>query len=191
MKSREHLVTILLLAGLTGTFVAAVNLPGRRAEASMKHEITRAEGEIARGPQALARYKAEHAELDRRLRYLADSADAFTPADPHELLGRISRLAGSSRLAVKRLEPEPARPRASYVEYPFRLEYRGDVPSLAAFLGGLEADRRLFAVEELSIKPPADPASPESLEGTLRFAVFAEREDAADFAEEGDSAAGG
>jgi len=180
---RERLVTILLLAGMTGTFVAAVSLPGRRAAAALKDEIARSQAEIARGPAALARYKAERAELEHRLHYLADSAEAVGPADTHELLGRISRLARASRLTVRRLEPEPARPRESYAEHPFRLDYRGDMPALAEFLKGLEAGPRFFAVEQLTIKPPADPASHESLEGTLRFAVFVEQGDPAGFDE--------
>lgn len=186
---RERVVTIVMLVGLTATFMAAVSLPGRRAAAATKQEIARAEAEIARGPEALAAYKVERLELENRLRYLADSADAVAPADPYELLGRISRFARSSGLTVKRLEPEPVRPQASYDEHPFRLDFHGDLVALAGFLRALEAGPRLFAVEELTVRPPSEQAAGESLEGSLRFVVFAERGDDGGFDEESGSAA--
>lgn len=185
---RERVVTTLLLVALTATFMAAVSLPGRRAAAATKQEIARAEAEIARGPEALAAYKVERLELENRLRYLAGSADAVAPADPYELLGRISRFAGGSGLTVKRLEPELVRLQASYDEHPFRLDFHGNLAALAGFLRALEAGPRLFAVEELTIRPPSEPAGGETLEGSLRFVVFAERADGAGFDEESGSA---
>jgi Tfp pilus assembly protein PilO len=186
---RERVVTILLLVGLTATFTAAVSLPGRRAAAATKQEIAHAKAEIARGTEALGRYKAERLELEKRLRYLAESSDAVAPADPHELLGRISRFALGSGLTVKRLEPEPARPQASYDEHPFRLEFHGSLDALAGFLRALETGPRCFAVEDLTIRPPGEQADREVLEGSLRFSVFAERGDAGGFDEESGSAA--
>ncbi len=188
---RERLVTILLMACLTATFVAAVNLPGRRADAATKQEIARAEAEIARSPEALAAYKAAQLELEKRTRYLADTAGSVSSADPHELLGRISRLARSSRLTVRRLEPEAMRPQASYTEHPFRLDFRGDLGALGEFLRGLEAGPRLFAVEDLTIHPSTDEVSGAILEGSLSFSVFAERAEGGEFSEENESKAGG
>lgn len=188
-RGRERVVTILLLVGLTATFMAAVSLPGRRAAAATKQEIAYAEAEIARGAEALARYKAERLELENRLRYLAESAEAVAPVDPHELLGRINRFARSSRLTVKRLEPEPVRPQASYDEHPFRLEFCGTLDALAGFLQALETGSRFFAIEDLTIRPPGEQAAGETLEGSLRFSVFAERGDAGGFDEESGSAA--
>lgn len=188
---RERIVTILVLAGLTGTFVAAVNLPGRRADAAIRDEIARAEAEIARGPLVLERHKAARLELNERLRYLADSSPAVAAVDPHELLADLSRLARSSRLTVRRLEPELDRPRASYTEHPFRLDFRGDLAALQAFLRGLETGPRLFAVEDLEIRRPTDAEEYAGLEGSIRFAVFAERGDGEGFSEESGSAAGG
>jgi Tfp pilus assembly protein PilO len=185
--SRDRLITMATLGGLVLAFLAAVQLPGRRAEATLRGEIATAQAEIARGPQALEHFRTARQELSRRKTYLEGSEASVGP--PHDLLARISRVADSAGLSVVRLEPVAVRERASYSEHPFRLDFRGSLSSLTDFLRGIEEEARLFAVEDLDIRKPANGGSGASLEGTLLFTAFAVRAGQAGFAEQDGSPA--
>ena len=188
--ARERLVTGLILAGLTASFVAAVSLPGRTARANLRAEIAAAEAAVARGPATLADLKASARETAAVQTFLAET-DAALPAaiDPPAVLSRLDRLAKGARLKVVRLEPEPSVERLGYQEHPFRIAFRGDLAGLAEFLRGLERGPQAFAVTELTAKPTVDGAGRGDLEGSLRLTAFADPAVRADFAEKADAAA--
>jgi Tfp pilus assembly protein PilO len=181
-NARERLLTLAALGGLIAAFMAAVQLPGRRAEGALRSEISRAEAEIARGPQTLEQFRAARDELARRQAYLDQSAESV--GEPHDLLARVSRIAKATGLTVVRLEPEPVVPRASYAEHRFRLEFRGDLAALTDFLRGLEEDARLFALNDLEIKTPVNGGNGANLEGTILFTAFEVDAGPAGFAEQ-------
>lgn len=168
---REQTVTYLLVASFVATFFAAVHLPGRSARNALHEEIRKAQVEIQPHEHLDQQLRNVKAERDRHDAYLAKSSVVFT--EPHEVLASVHRTAVGSRLKVVRLEPEASRTRASYVEHPFRLEFRGSLGSLASFLRGLENDRRVYAIEELQIQRPGNEVSVAELEGVYRFSVFA------------------
>jgi Tfp pilus assembly protein PilO len=191
MKAPKDRVALLLtIAGLAAAFLAGFELPSRSADAALKTEIAAAKAEIARGPQVLAEFKAAQTQFESCRTYLDDSAESVAPADPHALLGRISRLARQGGLTVVRMEPETPRPRESYTEHPFRLDFHGDLAALGEFLHGLETGPRLFAVDDLTIREPSAAEDQANLEGSLRFSVFVVRTDSAGFSEKADPVAG-
>jgi Tfp pilus assembly protein PilO len=182
---REQTLTLLVVGALTVIFVLVVALPGSRARAELQAEIDASQAEIARGAEILNAFRGERHRFRERQEYLA--ASAGTVGGSSDLLQEISRIASATGFRVIRIEPEQSRVHATYVELPFRLDFKAKLGTLAGFLGELEANERYFAIEELSMRNQADQEGAEELEGKLRFVVYAATDSSAAPDEENDS----
>lgn len=182
---REQVLTFAVVAALTIVFVVAVALPGSRARADLKAEISNTQAEITRGPAILNAFRSEQKRLQQRHEYL-ETSDG-TVRGSGDLLQEISRVASATGFRVVRIEPEQVRVHATYVELPFRLDFQTRFETLASFLRELEANERYFAIEELSVRSQTNRESPGELEGKLRFVVYAASDSSADQVEENDS----
>jgi Tfp pilus assembly protein PilO len=151
----------------------------------LKAEIEASRAEIARGAEILNAFRGERHRFQERQTYL--SASAGTVRGSSDLLQEISRVASATGFRVVRIEPDQTRVHATYVELPFRLDFKAKLGTLAGFLGELETNERYFAIEELSVRNQVDQEDAEELEGKLRFVVYAATDSSAAPNEENDS----
>jgi len=182
---REQILTLVVVAALTVAFVVAVALPGSRAHAELKAQLSASQAEIDLGDEILDAFHSEQKRLQQREAYLAKTTGTLNGSS--DLLQEISRIAGVTGFRVVRIEPEQLRAQATYDEHPFRLDFQSRITTLAKFLKELEANERYFVIEELTVRSQASGESPEELEGKLRFVVYAARDTSADRNEENDS----
>lgn len=177
MKSkfqRDGLLTIVVVAALSGAFLFFFYLPERKAAQDLRAEITQLQASIKRVPIRVAELESLKREIALREDFLKKSR-AWMPAkaDVPAVLEQVSRLADGANLKVTRLEPKTAERAHSYHSIPFRVTFRGRFSGIAGFLRGLENHERTVTFEELTLKHDQEDRQQTS-QADLHFSVYAD-----------------
>lgn len=169
---RDSLLTVIGLALLVAFFMFFVYLPNQRAAAKLKREIAAAEQSIRDIPLRLAELESLGKELALRGGHLRETERLMpTDADVHILVRQVADLAENSGLTVTQLKPLPKTVHQSYQALPFQVGFRGGFRGIAMFLKGLEAEERLFTVEELSLAAENEQTG-RSVNADMHFSVY-------------------
>ena len=183
---RDALISIVALTAVVGGFLLLVYLPVQRACAQLQTESSAAQASIAEIPKRVMELEQLNQAIQQRLDYLSRQAHRL-PRQPdlHRVVHGVSEMARTHGLQVTRLEPLEVERRSSHAVHPFRVTLRGPFSGTAAFLAGLERQSRLLTVEELRFAQDEQSVIPGIL-GDIKFAVYTNYDDFADFAENND-----
>ena len=185
---RDNLLTIVGLSIIAAVFVFAIYLPGYRAAARLRAEISTAEHQIREIPVRVAELELLHQRLEARRKYLQERGSVFA-ADPgvHEIIHEVALAGSRAGLEITRLEPLAPSSAASFQTLPFRLSFRGRYHACMHFVHALELQSRLMRIEDLRIFSESG-KSGSVVQGELNFAVYARKAEKREVAEKSESA---
>jgi Tfp pilus assembly protein PilO len=180
---RDSLIAMTGFTVVASTFIFALYLPGHRDSNRVKSEIKSAEESLRDIPVKVAELDRLKKEISQRQSFLTRSQRMLPgDADIHGVLREVSDLARNAGLQVNRLEPQPLVENETYVAHPFAMKFSGGFRGVMSFLRGLETRKRLYHIEEFSMKQENE-RSGESVEADVKFLVFSKRTDLPDSAD--------
>jgi Tfp pilus assembly protein PilO len=172
------LVTIPLV-GLTIIYVAAFDVPQRRAKGQLKDELAASQAFVASGPAIMAQIAERELQLRRTNEFVASWRERSpSGGGTAVMLGEISRLAREAGTQTTRLEPASPIEHEQMRSMPLTLACRGSLKQVFALLRGIEGLPQSIWCEDLRIERKE--AKSDVLSCELKLVVFADKSEISD-----------
>ncbi|QDT45970.1 Pilus assembly protein, PilO [Gimesia alba] len=180
---RDSLITIIGLSVVVALFTFVVYLPGLKNKQELNKEIAAIQQSISEIPAKVKQLEALHQELDQRRSFVKRLCERI-PADrdTHQVLQRVALLAKTASLTVNELNPGETVMHETYLQQPFQLSVSGPYSGLVQFLNGLDHEKRLFTVSNVTLTKQDEEAEGH-IKGTISLSVYVFRDNQRDFSD--------